>query len=175
MNELQDLERRLRAVEDRHAITDCLHGYTRGVDRLDMDAFFSAYHPDAEDHRGTWTGSAQGFLDWWLPDQPKREVAEHYLTNIQIEIDGDEAHTESYFMSIVKLYDDDELRQVGGRYVDRLERRDGKWGIVARVVVPEWTVTVDASEMKLPNSNFPLPRRDRSDISYQRPLVMPEG
>ena len=31
----------------------------------------------------------------------------------------------------------------GGRYIDRLERRDGRWAIVARVCLVEWQSEAD--------------------------------
>ena len=36
----------LRELLDRQAITDCIHRYCRGVDRMDREATCSAYHPD---------------------------------------------------------------------------------------------------------------------------------
>src|SRR5882724_2908499 len=42
----------LRQLLDRQAILDCLHRYTRGVDRLDRQLLLSAYHADAIDDHG---------------------------------------------------------------------------------------------------------------------------
>jgi hypothetical protein len=60
----------------------------------------------------------------------------------------------------------------GGRYLDRLERRDGEWRIAARRVIVEWCCVVDgAGALFGPQSGFPAARWDRADISYDRPLV----
>ena len=45
----EDLSRRLRALEDRNEILDCLARYARGMDRLDRELARSAYHDDAID------------------------------------------------------------------------------------------------------------------------------
>ena len=72
---------------------------------------------------------------------------------------------------------DDHVGFVGDRYVDRLERRDERWAIVARVCVAEWIaessslITEDVVAML---SAVQTPTKDRSDPSYARPL-MPTG
>ena len=63
----------------------------------------------------------------------------------------------------------------GGSYVDRLERRAGRWAIVARVCVVEWItessslITDDVIAML---SAVQAPTKDRSDPSYCRPLAL---
>ncbi len=39
---------------------------------------------------------------------------------------------------MIRIDGAEKLRLTGGRYVDRLERRDGEWRIAERVVVLEW-------------------------------------
>jgi hypothetical protein len=59
--------------------------------------------------------------------------------------------------------------------VDRLERRDGRWAITARVCVVEWitestsSITEDVIGML---SALQKPTKDRTDPSYTRPLVV---
>jgi hypothetical protein len=76
----------------------------------------------------------------------------------------------------------------GGRYIDRMEKRGGRWAIAARVCVRDWaplekipqsldpavmTVVKDLDEhtMKLMRTGA-QPRRDHGDVSYQRPLTI---
>ena len=65
---------------------------------------------------------------------------------------------------------------VGGRYVDRLERRDGRWAIAVRVCTAEWW-THAPSQLEGPAldssilANPLAVARDRTDVSYERPLV----
>ena len=75
----------------------------------------------------------------------------------------------------------------GGRYIDRFERRDGRWAIAARVCVRDWAPlpeqpdfddpsTLTAIRAVLPPAvrefmaGGPKVTRDRSDPSYDRPL-----
>src|SRR5262249_13770337 len=64
----------------------------------------------------------------------------NHITNITITIDGDAASCESYYSGfMLECHDDGEHRtmQMLGRYLDRLERRDGEWKISDRRVVTE--------------------------------------
>lgn len=62
----------------------------------------------------------------------------------------------------------------GGRYLDRLERRDGEWRIALRTNVVEWSGTVPT--MPLPFAEVAdlfangRPARSGDDPSYTRPL-----
>lgn len=126
--ELQDLI-------DRDKINQCLLRYARGVDRLDEELILSAFHADAIDfHAKGRCGSAKEFLGWWLPTQAHREVAQHYVTNGTIDIDGDMAHVESYFLALMKTKGQDATFLTGGRYTDRMEKRGGEWKIALRLV-----------------------------------------
>jgi hypothetical protein len=57
------------------------------------------------------------------------------------------------------------LERFGGRYVDRMEHRDGRWAIADRVCIREW----DAKERvtpAFPPGRFSEGRRDRTDPAY---------
>jgi hypothetical protein len=60
----------------------------------------------------------------------------------------------------------------GGRYIDRLERRNGEWRIVAREVVIEWVCAADSTSSRFSADPYPDGTWDRSDLSYRRPLVV---
>jgi hypothetical protein len=166
----KEMEPELQALVDRQAIVDCLQRYARGVDRLDIDLYRSAFHDDAVDFHGERPLTPDEFLDNWLPKQPAREASQHFMTNQTIDIDGDVAHAETYFLSVVKLRERDDLELIGGRYVDRLERREEVgWRIALRVMFQEWRARADAA----PRSAIlaaDWSRRDSSDPSYERPL-----
>jgi SnoaL-like domain len=53
----------IRELLDRQAILDCIHRYTRGMDRHDKEMALSAYHPDAIDDHGLYCGVAKDFID----------------------------------------------------------------------------------------------------------------
>jgi hypothetical protein len=153
---------------DRQDITDCLLRYTRGVDRCDAELIESAYSPDAVDFHGVVDGSVSDFLAYFLPQQSQRVVCQHYLTNIAIDLDGDEAHCESYYLVLRRLEDSYETLLSGGRYADRLVRSEDGWRIVVRVVLSEWLVTADGSGSAALSQRS---TRDRTDLVYRRPLL----
>lgn len=169
----KDVEARLSVLVDHHEIRECLLRYARGVDRVDEALIRSAFHPDAADAHGLVNGSVDDFLDWWLPQQAAREVSQHYLTNITVDLDGDRAHAESYFIFVLKKRASAEMTLAGGRYADRLERRADAWRIAERLVVREWGTETDGSLTSRFLAELSLGRKDLSDPTYQRPLRGP--
>ena len=174
MNDDAELRSKLQVLVDRSEILDCLHRYTRGMDRHDRDMVRSAFHEDAVDVHGSLAFRVGDFIDWALAYHEQQLHHQHYLTNVSIEVDGDIAHAESYYL-FVGRYPDREtpLTVAGGRYIDRLERRNGRWSIATRVCTAEWRT---APESKLPDRGTPpirpevIASHDSGDVSYVRPL-----
>jgi hypothetical protein len=165
----ETISRRVQELLDRQEIIDCLQRYSRGLDRFDRELAQSAYHPDALDDHQAYIGSGHGLVEW--ADRFHEEVwasHQHHLTNISIELDGETAHTETYFIVTARKRDSFETFLCGGRYIDRFERRDGEWRIAARVATSEWVLEDDVAAKMIPLS-FPV-TRDRDDASWQRPL-----
>ena len=131
---------RLVAVEE---IREVVLRYCRGLDRLDADLLRSAYLPGAVDDHGVFVGDAADFCERVLESHRRYDASLHCVLNHLVELDGpDAARGEAYVLAHV-LRRDDEGAPVHdawwGRYADRYERRDGRWGIAHRVVVHEWT------------------------------------
>jgi hypothetical protein len=101
-------------------------------------------------------------------------LTHHGLLNSTIEIDGDTAHSETYYLFVARNQDET-MWMAGGRYVDRLERRAGEWKIALRTNFIEWCCLPPA--MPIPFADVPdiagngVSARDRSDPSYARPLT----
>jgi SnoaL-like domain len=171
-----DVTARLGALLDRAEILDCIHRYARGMDRLDRELVRSAYHDDAIDDHGAFVGPADDFLDWAFAYHAGQSRHQHYVTNHSVEIDGDKAHAETYYVFVGTERDPEApLRVVGGRYVDRFERRAGRWAIAARVALVEWQTEI-ASGLTQAAIDFLADvgsiARDHTDTSYERPLVV---
>jgi hypothetical protein len=168
----------LAALLDRQAISDCLARYARGVDRVDEELIRSAFWEDAHDAHGAFDGSPQEFIDWFVPNQGTREVAQHFLMNQSVQLDGKVADVETYFISMGKQRGSDVIESVGGRYVDLFEKRDGEWRIKTRLVLLDWQSVGDASNMGERLSRSNRGSRDRNDPSYERPgaaVRIPKG
>jgi hypothetical protein len=162
----------LETIVDRAQILDCLHRYTRGMDRLDRELARSAYHADAIDDHGGFVANVDDFLDWAFEYHANQIRHQHYVSNHSVELDGDTAHTETYYTFVGTDRDETKpLEIVGGRYLDRFERRDGHWAIAARVCVEEWRVLVpSALSSRVAAAVGRGVTRDRDDVSYRRPL-----
>jgi ketosteroid isomerase-like protein len=158
----------LRSLLDRQAITDCIHRYARGVDRSDEPLVRSAYHDDAVEDHGAFIGPVDGLVGFLAAAHRPFDAYQRYVTNTTIDLDGDVAHAESYYLCVLRRDARDRLLANGGRYVDRLERRDGDWRIAERVVVMEWEGAVEGGAPRHPLTVDA--RRDHDDVSYRRPL-----
>lgn len=159
----------VRELLDRQAIWNCLMKYTRGVDRVDERLIRGAFWEDAHDAHGGVHGSPQDFLDWFLPNQLEREVAQHLVTNHDLSfVEPGLARSETYFVSVAKKYDSDQIEQVGGRYQDEWEFREGEWRLAARLVLLDWQCVSDASGMRERLSRSHIGSRDLNDPSYAR-------
>jgi hypothetical protein len=166
---MEDQQARIDELMDREAIRQCLSNYCRGLDRLDAELAKSAYHDDARDDHQAYVGSGHGLVDWANEYHVATFSAwQHVIANNVIELDGDTAHSETYYFLAARMKDTNELHMGGGRYIDRLERRDGRWAIAARICTTEWNLDAGLMAMFIP-MQFHI-AMDRTDPSYQRPL-----
>lgn len=181
-----DFETMVRELWDRQQIHDCLMTYSRAVDRLDRELLLSVYHEDAVDHHGVFVGSPVEFADWVIAMHSGAHLShQHCQFNSTIDLDGATAHAETYYMFVGLNREGTPLAMSGGRYIDRLEKRDGRWAIAARLCLRDWAPlaeipdTLDQSALTVvpldPATRErmragPQPARDRSDPSYTRPL-----
>ena len=170
-----DLIEFLREAKDRQEIHDCLLRYTRGVDRHDKELMQSAYHADAVDEHGVATGGPSDFCDWAIGYHAENQHQHHHiLTNTTIELDGAVAHGETYYM----FWADNRVGPPTlsfGRYIDRFEKKLGRWAIARRVCLNEQSTAL--ADVEFPPEFVEIMRstgpseRNRNDISYDRPLV----
>ncbi|CAN7233925.1 nuclear transport factor 2 family protein [Phenylobacterium sp. LjRoot225] len=159
---------------DRQRIWECLLRYTRGMDRLDRDLVLSAYHSGGMEDHGVFIAPFEVFTDQALGFHRDAEVrTQHIMNNHWCEIDGDVAHAETYVACYAVTSAGKESYSLG-RFIDRLEKRGGRWGIVDRVCVREGSTDLPSNgalENFAPEPrSFARPTRDRNDPSYLRPL-----
>jgi hypothetical protein len=69
----------------------------------------------------------------------------HSIANQWIEVNGDGAVGETYVIAAATTRGDGASGSTetltGGRYVDRFERRDGRWAIMERTFILDWART----------------------------------
>jgi hypothetical protein len=166
---------RLQQFFDRQDILECLIRFSRGIDRFDRELFLSAFHSDAVIAAGPFVGGPQALYEWASTLHEQGQAAtQHNLMNHTCDIDGDVAHTETYYLFVGRNRDETNF-VAGGRYIDRLERRDGSWKIAFRTNAIEWSGMVPTTP--IPFGDVPdihgngAPSRSQTDPSYQRPLI----
>lgn len=171
-----ELREKIARLEDRAAIHDCMQRYARGMDRRDRELLRSAYHDDAVDDHVGFIGEVDDFIDWAFAYHSTQTRYQHYLLNHSVELNGGEAHAETYYLFVgTDREPANHVTVSGGRYVDRLERRDGRWAIVDRVCVVEWnaesTSLITDEVIAMMAGSMKVARQDTTDPSYDRPLV----
>jgi hypothetical protein len=170
----RDREARLDALLDKSDIYDCLTRMSRGADRRDRDHFLSGCHADAIVSVGPFVGSPAELFDWSSLTLVKTNSGTaHNILNFTCELEGDTAHTETYYLFTAKNLDGTNLL-AGGRYIDRFERRGGVWGLAVRNNMIEWSSILPGLDNPLNDvADLHLngrATRDENDISYLRPL-----
>ncbi|WP_167042466.1 nuclear transport factor 2 family protein [Salinibacterium sp. ZJ454] len=148
----------VRALVARAEIEQVVLKYCRGVDRQDWNLVRSCYHADAVDNHGSFIGGPDSLVEWMQSRHASIDVCVHFVGNVLIDVHGDEAAVESYYMAYQELApggvavkaltrDRETLEESAttglqlrmlGRYVDWFERRDEVgWRIAHRQVVIE--------------------------------------
>ncbi|WP_110206851.1 nuclear transport factor 2 family protein [Nocardioides daejeonensis] len=149
---------------DRRAIHDLVLRYCRGIDRIDLELVRSCYHPGGIDHHTGFDGPVEEYVEWLRPLLGRSAGGTHHMVgNHLAEVRGDVAVAETYAHATHWGGPEDPPSRfftTGVRYVDHLERRDDRWGIVERWAVREWT-RQDAGRLSAPAGT--LARRDGTD------------
>ena len=158
---------------EREKIRDCIARLARGEDRRDAELISACYWPDSTSDYGVFFGSFEQYLAWVVPGSPAIPVTQHVLGQSVIELRSEAAHVETQVLSYHRVDMGAEERDtvVGGRYLDQMTKRDGRWRIAQRTMLYDWFhdfgVSVDWSKgvMGLPFSAGHYPGRSTGDYS----------
>lgn len=176
---LKALEEKMQEMMDREAIFDCIKRNSRGNDRFDADLIASSYHEDGLHEVGANRVPGPAYGEHANEAHAKLFDANlHNVTMHICEIEGNVAHAESYSLGMFLDKGGETGRVLAGRYIDRLEKRDGHWRIVLRRSTVEIALEGKATlptGAPLPNSGYLRGNRDRTDPSYERPLSPDSG
>lgn len=172
---MNNLTAELQHYLDREKIRECLVRLARGEDRRDADLIKSSCWPDARKDYGVFAGSFQEYLDWVVPGADAIKLTQHLLGQSLIELNGDTAQVETHVNSYHRVDMGGEERDsiIGGRYLDRLEKRNGEWRIAERTLIYDWFQdygqSVDWSQgaMGMPFSGEHYTGKIREDFSAQ--------
>src|SRR5262249_35806495 len=148
---------------DKQACADVMMTYCRAIDRLDETLLRSVFHsdswhrhgfegPSSDPSRPSTAGKPGDFVAFALETLRAQRCTHHQLGNIRVELDDDgvTAFTEAYFTAYYRqrakgdplagrnALDTEMDVFVAGRYLDRMEKRDGVWKIASRIGTTEW-------------------------------------
>lgn len=138
-----DMAARLDALEGRAAVTEVLLAYARANDRVDEAMLRNCFWPESTHSHGRFQGRSTDFIDFALKILRGVKFTAHHISNISVEVRGDQAFSECYYFAHHRRDrkegggEEDALFE--GRYLDRLERRDGVWKIIERRGLSDWS------------------------------------
>ena len=137
-------DRRLDTLWAKQEISDAMMRYCRGIDRSDEELIRSVYHEDAYDDHGLGGGhSGWETASLYGGGESPYKAQQHFIGNLLIEVDGERAASETYFVAILRFEHEatDYDFIIAGRYLDQWERRDNVFRIAKRTVVWDWVRT----------------------------------
>lgn len=131
----------------RLAIAETLALYCRGIDRCDPEQLTAAFTPDAMIDYGDGAKPIAETIPGLMAGLGSMHLTQHNISNTVMRIDGETAKAETNCVAlhlIPALQGEIEL-VVGGRYLDKLAKREGRWQIAERLYVMDWNRTAPAT------------------------------
>jgi hypothetical protein len=141
------ISKELQSLLEREKIRDCIARLARGEDRRDAELISACYWPDSTSDYGVFVGTFDQYLAWVVPGSPAIPVTQHVLGQSVIELQGGAARAETQVVSYHRVNMGKEERDtvVGGRYLDRMEKRGSEWRIAQRTMLYDWFQDFGAS------------------------------
>jgi hypothetical protein len=171
------LTKKVEFLSDRQQVIDVYRRYTRGLNRFDLQLLYSTFWPDAQIGYGFHSRSRDDWIDGWRQQRYLKGMScqAHHITNETVHIEHDVAHVESYLIAFWRPPQDDAPGLIlGGRYIDRLDRRNREWRIAVREFIPHfWSEAKSIFASTFNKDVWPpsgLGAGDRTDPCYERPL-----
>jgi len=126
-------------------IRDVHATYCRAADRMDFDLYKTCFHEDAKLDFSFFSGSVEEFLVMARTSLGGFMLTTHFTGNSLVQVEGDSAACEFYTCATHRIAADDKGPDrdyvASVRYVDRMERRGGKWRIAHRQCLLDWART----------------------------------
>lgn len=165
-----DLAARLDVVESRQAITEVLYRYAQGDDRADEALKRTCFWPEATVKYGSFDGTATDFVTFAMKIVRPLRFCTHHVSNVWMEIRGERAVAECHYFAhhrrVASSGNGEEDAFFEGRYVDRLERRNGVWKIAHRRGLRDYNAVIPAA------TNADIPADQRSGRVPDDPLYV---
>jgi hypothetical protein len=126
----------------RDAIRQCLERLARGEDRRDADLLRASFWEDSTFDYAMYKGTFAEYLAWVVPGADAILDTQHVLGQTYTVIEGDTARAETHVISYHRVDMGEGVGErdtcIGGRYLDRMERRGGEWRVAQRTMLYDW-------------------------------------
>ncbi len=141
---------RLAEAADQFEIMAVMTQYCHSLDRRDYALLRQCFHDDSVHQHGAFTGPSSEFIGFAIELLNEIGATHHHLSLPHMRLEGDVAHVESYFVAYHRVPAETSLSgafagigapqdlYIGGRYIDRFEKRGGRWKIASRIGVHDW-------------------------------------
>jgi hypothetical protein len=130
----------LTELADRLAVAETLALYCRGIDRCDPEQLAAAFTHDAQIDYGDGARPIAEVIPGLMAGLGSMRLTQHNISNTVMRIAGDTARAETNCVAlhIIPSPEGEVELVVGGRYLDTLARREGRWLIAERLYVMDW-------------------------------------
>ncbi|MFO6430990.1 nuclear transport factor 2 family protein [Erythrobacter sp. W302b] len=134
-------------LADRLAIAETLALYCRGIDRCDPEQLAAVFTPDAVIDYGDGAKPIAEVIPGLMAGLGAMRLTQHNISNTVIRIADltARAETNCVALHIIPTPDGAIELVVGGRYLDTLAKREGRWQIAERLYVMDWNRTAPAT------------------------------
>jgi hypothetical protein len=163
------MDARLQEIIDHHEIRKTLTEYCHGCDRCDEVHMASVYLEDSWDDHGRIKARGWDFARLMTAEIQRRTLTlSHLLGQSLIKVNGNEAGAETYFTAVQHRTDHVARMcdQLGGRYLDKLQRENDRWLIKHRTVVRDWSISLPVGEDCFIDAGLKHGFRSNEDPSY---------
>lgn len=163
------MDPRVQELLDHHEIRKVLATYCHACDRADEALMASTYTgADSFDDHGLVRAAGPEYARQMTALVVGRtEAVSHILGQSLINVDGDSAVAETFFLGLMRLLPDDNgvarLNQLAGRFVDQFERVQGSWKIRHRTCVRDTSITFRVEEDMQATYGMAAGTRDAAD------------
>ena len=130
-------------LADRLEIQELLARYARGIDSEDWELWKSVFTENAildYSSAGAIVGSRDEVAGFFAKAMRVTPVKQHFITNVEIELDGDRARVRAIFFNPMQLPGQSEMSACGGRYHHDLVRTPEGWKSERVVGTNDWFV-----------------------------------
>ena len=118
------------SLQDKLEIHELLARYARGIDTRDWPLYRSVFTEDATidyTSAGAMAGSADEVAAALEQSFAHLPMSQHYITNIEVDLDGDRAHVVAMFFNPMQLPGFEEQSACGGFYHHDMVRTPDGW------------------------------------------------